>query len=358
MDRNLLENNYKKANNQLYFIDRKKSKIKREIYSLYDLYLKIIRSKLENYIGEAVKGLFDESSNGFRVKDQKTLFFIKNDLKNLVNQILPFLTIEQLSIKKEYKIENQVKSNLEFEGNYNLKEVVYKTNNFKINHTNNSTNYCNIYYENIINEDKFINLNLDDFLLKDKSFDYYNNDDGFEFINNTNISNENNQDKLTFNINQDKISNYFIPIELKEIILWIDTLESSLNFYLKDLSVEINNQLIKKNILKSYIKNDLLLYIFKNHFLFSNPSPFVLTFDPSLNQYISPDEIQSDNKFSKINLINIGSAELEFININLSMLRNKILDLKYNIYNLIKKENYWSNKLKINPNIKSAIKNF
>ena len=93
MDRDLLEKNYKKINDQLFHIGCKKSKIKKEIYSLYDLYLRIIRFKLQNYIGEAIKALLVESVNGSRVKDQKTILFIKNDLKKIVNDLLPLSLI-------------------------------------------------------------------------------------------------------------------------------------------------------------------------------------------------------------------------------------------------------------------------
>ena len=157
------------------------------------------------------------------------------------------------------------------------------------------------------------------------------------------------------NIYQSRDSKYFIPFEFKDILLWIDTIESSLNFYLQELSIEINNELLKKNILNIFVNNDLLFYIFENHLLFSNPSPFLLTFDPSLNLYINFDKISSNKNLSKINLININSAELEFININLNMLKNQVLNLKSKIYLLIKKENYWCNKLKENSNIKSTI---
>jgi len=350
LDRNLLEKNYKRANNQLFQIDCRKSKIKKEIYSLYDLYLTIIRSKLENYVGEAIKALVDISSDGISVKDKKSIFFIKNDLKNLVNKTLPFLTIEQLSIKKEYKIENQIKNNREFKSNYNLKEEVYDIKDFETIHSNDLANYCGIYYKNLFDEDKFININLDN-----KTFDFYKNDEYIKFINSEILLNDNDEGRLNVNINQSKNNKYFVPIEFEDILIWIDTIESSLNFYLKDLSIAINNQLLNKNILKIFIKNDLLIYIFENHLLFSNPSPFILAFDPSLNQYINFEEIYTENKFSKINLINIDSAELEFININLSMLKNKLLELKSTIYLLIKKENYWCNKLKHNSNIKSII---
>ena len=355
MDRNLLEKNYKNANNQLFYIDCKKSKIKKEIYSLYDLYLRIIRCRLQNYLEEAIKALSDLSSNGIRVKDQKTILFIKNDLKNIVNKILPFLTIEQLSIKKEYKIVNQIRKNKEFKSNYNLKEEVNAANDFEGFPSNNSPNYCKYYYENLINEDYFKDINIYNLELENKSLEDYKKNQSLRFTNYTILLNDCEEDNLSINIHQSEDKKYFIPIEFKDILIWIDTLESSLNLYLQDLSIEINNELLRKNILKKFVNNDLLLYIFENHLFFNNPSPFLLAFDPSLNQNINFEAIYSENKFAKINLININSAELEFININLNMLKNKLLEIKSNIHLLIKKENYWSNKLKINNSIKTTI---
>ena len=353
MDRDLLEKNYKKINDQLFHIGCRKSKIKKEIYSLYDLYLTIIRFKLQNYIGEAIKALLVESGNGISVKDQETKLFIKNDLKEIVNDILPFLTIEQLSIEKDYKIANRIENNREFKSNYNLKEEVHTVNNFETININNSTNYCNFYYENLINDNK--NINMDNYTLENEYIDNHKHDENLGRINSKILLSDFDEDKLSLNTYQSKDSKYFVPIEFKDIILWMDTLETSLNLYLQDLSIEINNQLFKRNIFKRFINNDLLLYVFDNHLLFSNPSPFVLKFDPSLTQYINFDENFSENKFLKTNLISINSAELEFININLSMLKNKLLELKSNIYLLIKKENYWCNKLKLNSNIKSTI---
>ena len=353
MDRDLLEKNYKKINDQLFHIGCRKSKIKKEIYSLYDLYLTIIRFKLQNYIGEAIKALLVESGNGISVKDQETKLFIKNDLNKIVNDILPFLTIEQLSIEKDYKIANRIENNREFKSNYNLKEEVHTVNNFETININNSTNYCNFYYENLINDNK--NINMDNYTLENEYIDNHKHDEYLGNINSKILVSDFDEDKLSLNTYQSKDSKYFVPIEFKDIILWMDTLETSLNLYLQDLSIEINNQLFKRNIFKRFINNDLLLYVFDNHLLFSNPSPFVLKFDPSLTQYINFDENFSENKFLKTNLISINSAELEFININLSMLKNKLLELKSNIYLLIKKEDYWCNKLKLSSNIKSTI---
>ena len=73
MDRDLLEKNYKKINDQLFHVGYRKSKIKKDIYNLYELYLTIIRFKLQNYIGEAIKALLVESGNGISLKDQKTI---------------------------------------------------------------------------------------------------------------------------------------------------------------------------------------------------------------------------------------------------------------------------------------------
>ncbi len=350
MDKDLLEKNYEKINNQLFHIGCKKSKIKKEIYSLYDLYLTIIRFKLQNYIEEAIKALLVESGHGFSVKDQETNLFIKNDLKEIVNDILPFLTIEQLSIEKDYKIPIRIENNREFKSNYNLKEEVDAVSNFEGINVTNSTNYCNFYYENLLNDNK--NINMDNYTLENE---YIDNHENSGCINSKILLSDFDEDKLSLNTYQSKDSKYFVPIEFKDIILWMDTLETSLNLYLQDLSIEINNQLFKRNIFKRFINNDLLLYVFNNHLLFSNPSPFVLKFDPSLTQYINSDENFSENKFLKTNLISINSAELEFININLSMLKNKLLKLKSNIYLLIKKENYWCNKLKLSSNIKSTI---
>tara|TARA_Y100000589_G_scaffold6456_1_gene5560 strand:- start:46 stop:1116 length:1071 start_codon:yes stop_codon:yes gene_type:complete len=356
LDRNLLENNHKKVNDQLINIGCRKSKIKKEIYSIYDIYLKIIRSKLKNYVDEAIKALIVESSNGISEKDKKTLLYLKNDLKNLVNGILPFLTIEQLSIKKEYKISNRIINNREFKGNYNLKEEFYTKKNFATINANNSTNYCDFYYENLIYEN--YSINMDNYVLDNEYSDNYKHNTKHEGVKPTILLNDFDEDKLSINVHQTKDSKFFIPVEFKDIILWIDTIDSSLNLYLRELSIQINNKLFYKKFFKKLLNNYLLIEVFNNHLLFNNPSPFVLTFDPSLIQYINSDDNFNENKFSKINIININSAELEFININLSMLKNKLMELKSNIYLLIKKENYWCNKSKLNSNSLSTLNKY
>ena len=77
MKRYLLEKNLNKANNQLILIDYRKSKIKKEIYSLYDSYLRIIRGELQNYLEEAIKVLLDVTNNSLSVKDKEIRIFLK-----------------------------------------------------------------------------------------------------------------------------------------------------------------------------------------------------------------------------------------------------------------------------------------
>ncbi len=71
------------------------------------------------------------------------------------------------------------------------------------------------------------------------------------------------------------------------------------------------------------------------------PHPFVINFDLDINQ-----TNKEFSKLSKIYLLNITPVELEFENLNLSIQRNKITNLKNQFQLLIKKEKYWKQKEK------------
>ena len=69
------------------------------------------------------------------------------------------------------------------------------------------------------------------------------------------------------------------------------------------------------------------------------PHPFVINFESNINQSSSKvDNLQS------IIFFNISTVELEFKNLNLSIQRNKINELKNQFQRLIKKETYWRQK--------------
>ena len=73
--------------------------------------------------------------------------------------------------------------------------------------------------------------------------------------------------------------------------------------------------------------------------MIKHPNPFVINFD--INQSLS----NGDNLPSII-FFNISTVELEFKNLNISIQRNKINELKNQFQRLIKKETYWRQKEK------------
>ena len=87
------------------------------------------------------------------------------------------------------------------------------------------------------------------------------------------------------------------------------------------------------------ISKDSFEYLVGKKLMMKHPYPFVINFDFNLNQSSS----NLDN-FSSIILLNISTVELEFKNLNLSIQRNKINELKNQFQRLIKKETYWRQK--------------
>ena len=353
MDRNLIDKNYRKANDQLFLIGCRKIKIKKDLYSLYDSYLKTIRLNLYSYIREAVLSIADISNKVIKEKNDNINSFLNKDLKEIVNEIFPFLTIEQLSIKNKFIKECEIKNNNEFKNNYDLKEEFCTSKYFEPISKLESIFYCNQYYKKLIDEDKFINIDINNL-----NFKNIKNNNNLEFIKNNFSLNVEYEDQFTIQVIQNQNEKNSFPNELIEIINWLETIDSSLNIYLKKLSLDINNQLFIKKIYKKYIDSELLLYIFDNHLLFINPLPFVLLFDLTFNEFTNLDDIYEDNKYSKLYLVNIDNTELEFRNMNLNSLRNKISELKDYIILLIKKEKYWSNKIKVNLNKSNLINKY
>ena len=72
--------------------------------------------------------------------------------------------------------------------------------------------------------------------------------------------------------------------------------------------------------------------------MMKHPHPFVINFEFNLNQSLKGDNLPS------IIFFNISTVELEFKNLNLSIQRNKINELKNQFQHLIKKEKYWKQK--------------
>ena len=73
--------------------------------------------------------------------------------------------------------------------------------------------------------------------------------------------------------------------------------------------------------------------------MIKHPHPFVINFEFNLNQTSS-----NGNNLPNIIFFNMTTIELEFKNLNLSIQRNKINELKNQFHSLIKKETYWRQK--------------
>ena len=87
------------------------------------------------------------------------------------------------------------------------------------------------------------------------------------------------------------------------------------------------------------ISKDSFDYLVGKNFMIKHPYPFVINFELNLNR-----PSLTGNNFPSIIFFNISTVELEFKNLNLSIQRNKINELKNQFQRLIKKETYWRQK--------------
>ena len=118
-----------------------------------------------------------------------------------------------------------------------------------------------------------------------------------------------------------------------------DLKDKSLGNLLLNLSYNINQELFKANLLKKMISKDTFNYLVSKNFMIKYPYPFVFKFELNLNR-----SSLNGNNFPNIIFFNISTVELEFKNLNLSIQRNKINELKNQFQRLIKKETYWKQK--------------
>ena len=126
-----------------------------------------------------------------------------------------------------------------------------------------------------------------------------------------------------------------------QILNNFDLIDKSLEDLLLNLSYNINQELFKANLIKKMISKDSFDYLVGKNFMIKHPYPFVINFELNLNR-----SSLNVNNFPSIIFLNISTVELEFENLNLSIQRNKINDLKNQFQRLIKKETYWRQKEK------------
>jgi len=118
-----------------------------------------------------------------------------------------------------------------------------------------------------------------------------------------------------------------------------DLIDKSLENLLLNLSYKINQELFKANLINKMISKDSFDYLVGKNFMIKHPYPFVINFELNSNR-----SSLIGNNFPSIIFFNISTVELEFKNLNLSIQRNKINELKNQFQRLIKKETYWRQK--------------
>ena len=346
-------NNYRdtdKIYSQLEKAELQKRILTRNIYREYELYLNLVRDLLLISVEKVLNQIYSYPTikNNFLNENEFYSLFEKK-ISKLIFMNLPFLTVEQLKINEieknineeinftifdsSTKIKDDQKEKFQYEDGFQLKELTQ----FEI--TEDFSNTSEYYQAH--NNERFVSLDLDNnhhnnYLSKNIIFENLGVEK--QFISSIlELLEEVEVEKTTYsereNINQ--IDIYPKHQSLKDF----DLIEKSLENLLLNLSYSINKELFKANLIKKMISKDSFDYLVGKNFLIKHPYPFVINFELNLNR-----SSLVDNNFPSIILFNISTVELEFKNLNLSILRNKINELKNQFQRLIKKETYWRQK--------------
>ena len=346
-------NNYidiDKINSQLERADIQKRILTRNIYREYELYLNLVRDLLLISVEKGLNQIYSYPTiNDNFLNENEFYSLFEKKISKLIFTNLPFFTVEQLkineiekNINKEInftifdgstKIKDDQKEKFQYEDGFQLKEPIQ----FEITEDfSNSSEYYQADYK-----EKFVSLDLDNY---DQN-NYLSSSDisenlGFEkqFISSLlELIGEGKVEKLRHtekdNINQMDIS------PKNQILKNFDLIDKSMENLLMNLSYEINQELFKANLIKKMISKDAFDYLVGKNLMIKHPYPFIINFEFNLNR-----QLLNGNNLQSIIFINISTVELEFKNLNLSIQRNKINELKNQFQRLIKKETYWRQK--------------
>ena len=346
-------NNYidiNKINSQLERADIQKKILTRNIYREYELYLNLVRELLFISVEKGLKQIYSYPTiNDNFLNENEFYILFEKKISKLIFSNLPFLTVEQLkineiekNINKEInftnfdsstKIKDDQKEKFQYEDGSQLKEPTQ----FKI--TEDFSNTSEYYQAH--NYERFVSLDLDNnhhnnYLYKNNIFENLGIEKQFissliELIGEEKVEKPIHQEKE--NINQ------MDNLPKNQTLNNFDLIDKSLENLLLNLSYSINQELFKANLIKKMISKDSFDYLVGKNFMKKHPYPFVINFELNLNR-----STLIGNNFPSIIFFNISTVELEFKNLNLSIQRNKINELKNQFQRLIKKETYWRQK--------------
>ena len=333
---------------QLDRANLKKNYLIENIYKEYAIYLQLIRDLLFLSFEKGIDKLNTELSEKNRSLKTRELEILIEKINNFITSKLPLITIEQLKIsrisdhttkkkdldlrEKEEQIMEISNDEYEFQDNF----TSYESEEFHID--GNLSN--NIEYYQPEKNESFVSLDLD-------SNEYQNNFPIFknmeklglekqlvssllELVQEDNVDNSKDLKSLN-NSNMDNNKSYQLSN--------FEFMEESLISFLLNLSFDINQELYKSKVIKKIISRDSFKYLVNNKFMVRHPHPFVMSFDLNINQ-----SIKNKEKPYSFSFLNLTTVELEFNNLNLSIQKNKIRELKREFKILIKKEKYWRQK--------------
>jgi hypothetical protein len=340
-----------KINSQLERADIQKRKLTRNIYREYELYLNLVRDLLLISVEKGLNQIYSYpiiSDNCINENEFFRLF--EKKISKLIFTNLPFLTVEQLKINE---IEKNINKEINFtifdsstKKEYDQKEKFQYADGFQLKESTQfeiSKDFLNTseYYQ-AHNHEKFVSLDLDNndhnnYLSKNNIFENLGVEKQFisslfELIEEEKVEKSRHPGKE--NINQKD------NLEKNHILNNFDLIDKSLENLLLNLSYKINQELFNANLINNMISKDSFVYLVGKNFLIKHPYPFVINFELNLNR-----SSLNGNNFPSIIFFNISTVELEFKNLNLSIQRNKINELKNEFQRLIKKETYWRQKV-------------
>ncbi len=346
-------NNYidtDKINSQLKRADIKKRILTINIYREYELYLNLVRNLLYISVEKGINQIYSyPTTNDNFLNENEFCSLLEKKISKLIFTNLPLLTVEQLKINEtekninkkinftifdsSIKIMDDQKEKFQYEDGFQLKEPIY----FEI--TEDFSNTSEYYQAH--NYERFVSLDLDNnqnnnYLSRNNIFENLGVEKQFissllELIGEENMEKPRYQEKE--NINQ------MDNLPKNQIFNDFDLIDKSLENLLLNLSYNINQELFKANLIKKMISKDTFDYLVGKNFMIKHPYPFVVNFELNLNR-----SSLIGNNFPSIFFFNISTVELEFKNLNLSIQRNKINELKNQFQRLIKKETYWRQK--------------
>ena len=349
MNNSTKDRNSKEVTIQLKRAEIQKNILIKNIYKEYEAYFDIVRKSMLISAKKGIAGIYSNFSISDKALHSKELnIFLNKNISLLINSKLPFITIEQLKLDHisdptKQLVNESVLKELVKRKEYQTVNIDYKndkTSNESIEfHCDNNLNTYE-YYETI-NEDEISSVNLDESSYLNsfsKEISIEKIEGGKRKVNTVlELIEETSGKKL---INYEKINDQTHDVFISRDNLNIfDVIDKSFSNFLLNLSYRINLELFKIKLIKKIITEETFKCLSNDNSIIKHPYPFVIRYDLYSDKFSPIYNMSSD-----VYLFNITNVELEFYNLDLSICRNNINDLKNRFKLLNKKQRYWKTK--------------